>query len=44
MDENYLDRMPHDPEIHTCPECGGQFDLARQSYYSQYCPQCEAKR
>lgn len=35
-------RHPHDAEIRECVECGGQYDLTRQSYYGPLCPDCHA--
>lgn len=35
-----MSHHPHDPEIRECVECGGQYDLARQSYYGPKCPSC----
>lgn len=31
---------PHDPEEHECTDCGATFDLARQTYYADKCPDC----
>lgn len=31
----------HDPAIVECRECGGSFDLARQNYYYNLCPECK---
>lgn len=33
----------HDAEIVDCRECGATFDLARQTYYVDLCPFCEAE-
>lgn len=35
-----MSHHPHDPEITECRECGAEFDLARQHYYSDICPSC----
>lgn len=31
---------PHDDEPTECRECGSTFDLARQNYYADKCPDC----
>lgn len=30
----------HDPEMVPCADCGSTFDLARQHYYDNRCPDC----
>lgn len=35
-----MSRQPHDPDLVTCRDCGHEFDLARQDYYDNICPNC----
>jgi Zn finger protein HypA/HybF involved in hydrogenase expression len=35
---------PHDPEVIECRECSAQFDLARQNYYDNLCPECKHEK
>lgn len=30
----------HDPDLVECRDCGHEFDLSRQDYYSDICPNC----
>lgn len=33
-------RHEHEPEYMECRNCGMTFDLARQDYYFDLCPEC----